>query len=71
MDDAQWSTLMERFTAEAGDAFAKEPESWELCLLAKLASRALSLPKSRRLVRSLTACRLQVGAFAIEGYELP
>lgn len=44
------SMLMERFTSEAGDGFAQEPESWELCLLAKLAAKALSLPKSRRLV---------------------
>ena len=39
MDDATWCALLETCARRAGDPLSEPPESWELCLLAKVASK--------------------------------
>ena len=52
MDDATWKKLLETCAKQLGDELSEAPESWELCVLAKVAAKTLGLPKRSGPIRS-------------------
>ena len=58
MNDATWQQLLETCAKELGDELSEAPESWELCVLAKVAAKTLGLPKRTDIV-----CLDRIGSF--------